>query len=100
MNNLKVIYLLCFSNPVCLQQCYASFWFSDVFVCFLIRAVNLHEGQNKCADAVYVVGATYQNIYMTNLTYVNEILHLFRRRASQMMSHFQELAKFIKQILA
>jgi hypothetical protein len=60
-----------------------------VFACFLITAVNLHEGQNKHASAVYVVCATYQNIYLTNLTYVNEILHLFCRHASQMMTHFQ-----------
>jgi hypothetical protein len=65
------MYLLCFSYSVCLQQCYAGYWFSDVFACSLIRAVNLHEGQNKCAGAVYVVGATYQNIYLTNLTCVN-----------------------------
>jgi hypothetical protein len=71
-----------------------------VFACYLIRAVNLHEGQNKCAGAVYVVCATYQNIYLTNLTHVDEILHLFLRHASQMMNHFQELTKSIKQILA
>jgi hypothetical protein len=70
-----------------------------VFACFLIRAVNLHEGQNKHAGAVYVVCATYQNIYLTNLTYVNEILHLFCHD-SQMMSHFRELAKSIEQTLA
>jgi len=72
-----------------------------VFAFFLIRAVNLHEGQNKCAGAVYyIVCATYQNIYLTNLTYVIEILHLFHHHASQMMSHFQEVTKSIEQILA
>jgi hypothetical protein len=71
-----------------------------VFACFHITAVNLHEGQNKRGGAVYVVCATYQNIYLINLTYVNEILHLFCRHASQMMTHFQELAKSIEQILA
>jgi hypothetical protein len=71
-----------------------------VFACFLIRAVNLHEGQNKHAGAVYIVCATYQNIYLANLTYFNEILHLFHHHASQLMSHFQEVAKSIEQILA
>jgi len=37
-----------------------------VFAYFLIGAINLHEGQNKRAGAVYVVCTTYQNIYLTN----------------------------------
>jgi len=68
VNNLKVTYLLCFSNSVYYNSVMlvtGSQMLFTVFSCFIIRAVNLHEGQNKCAGAVYIVCATYQNIYLT-----------------------------------
>jgi hypothetical protein len=38
-----------------------------ILAIFLITAVYVHEGQNKCAGAGYIGCATYQNIYLTKV---------------------------------
>jgi hypothetical protein len=39
-----------------------------ILAIFLIRAVYLHEGQNKRAGAGYIGCATYQNVYLTKVS--------------------------------
>jgi hypothetical protein len=67
VNNLKVSHLLCFSVYNSVMLVTVSQILFTILAIFLIRAVNLHEGQNKRAGAGYIGCATYQNVYLMNV---------------------------------